>query len=115
MSPLLLFHLRPLSGKKRKPAWTDRILWRVRPEASLQERDREQQSHDPEWRRQFEEEEHPLKVTQEVYTSNMKYGVSDHKPVISVFTLQVSSWLQSSRTDQQTDYLMKQRVLCYCR
>lgn len=85
----MLFNLCPLSGKKRKPAWTDRILWRVRPEASPEEKDRHEHSQDPERRRQIEEEEHPLKVTQEMYTSNMKYGVSDHKPVISVFTLQV--------------------------
>lgn len=91
VSLLLLFNfnLRPLSGKKRKPAWTDRILWRVRPEASPEEKERNEHSQDPERRRQTEEEEHPLKITQDLYTSNMKYGVSDHKPVISVFTLQV--------------------------
>lgn len=86
----------PVSGKKRKPAWTDRILWRVRPEASSEEKDRKEDSLDPERMRQIEEEEHPLKVTQELYTSHMKYGISDHKPVISVFSLEVRNQLLSN-------------------
>lgn len=102
---------RLLSGKKRKPAWTDRILWRVRLEASPEEKDRKDDSQDPERTRQIEEEAHPLKVTQELYTSNMKYGVSDHKPVISVFNLQVRNWLADNRTDLRKDYLMKQQLL----
>lgn len=36
-----------------------------------------------------EEEEYPLKIRQELYTSIMEYGISDHKPVIGVFTLEV--------------------------
>lgn len=86
----------PVSGKKRKPAWTDRILWRVRPKASSKDKDGKEDSLDPERMRQIEEEEHPLKVTQELYTSNMKYGISDHKPVISVFSLEVRNQLLSN-------------------
>ncbi|XP_075892934.1 inositol polyphosphate 5-phosphatase K-like isoform X3 [Nelusetta ayraudi] len=83
------------NGKKRKPAWTDRILWRVRLEASPEEKDRKDDSQDPERTRQIEEEAHPLKVTQELYTSNMKYGVSDHKPVVSVFNLQLKKMYET--------------------
>uniref|UniRef100_A0A8C7JG23 Inositol polyphosphate-5-phosphatase Ka n=1 Tax=Oncorhynchus kisutch TaxID=8019 RepID=A0A8C7JG23_ONCKI len=59
------------SGKMRKPAWTDRILWRKNT------------------KQQEEEEEFPLKLKQDSYTSNMEYGVSDHKPVIGIFTLEL--------------------------
>uniref|UniRef100_A0A671Y3Z1 Inositol polyphosphate-5-phosphatase Ka n=1 Tax=Sparus aurata TaxID=8175 RepID=A0A671Y3Z1_SPAAU len=52
------------SGKKRKPAWTDRILWRLRPKAS------------------FPDE-------QDSYTSIMEYSISDHKPVVGIFTLEL--------------------------
>ncbi|KAL2092122.1 hypothetical protein ACEWY4_011920 [Coilia grayii] len=72
------------SGKKRKPAWTDRILWRLRaiapPVVGNSKR-------------------HSLsglsgglssgtRVTQHFYRSHMEYTVSDHKPVASIFTLQ---------------------------
>ncbi|XP_037322498.2 inositol polyphosphate 5-phosphatase Ka isoform X2 [Pungitius pungitius] len=81
------------SGKKRKPAWTDRILWRLRSKAppsdgaaeekawSAEEEDEEQQEE--------EEEEYPLRVRQDLYTSHMEYRISDHKPVIGVFTLEL--------------------------
>uniref|UniRef100_A0A8B9H746 Tektin 1 n=1 Tax=Astyanax mexicanus TaxID=7994 RepID=A0A8B9H746_ASTMX len=52
------------SGKKRKPAWCDRILWRIKPRQ-------------------------PPPEDQDLYTSKMEYGVSDHKPVIGVFTLEL--------------------------
>uniref|UniRef100_A0A3B4VAN3 Phosphatidylinositol 4,5-bisphosphate 5-phosphatase A-like n=1 Tax=Seriola dumerili TaxID=41447 RepID=A0A3B4VAN3_SERDU len=55
------------SGKKRKPAWTDRILWRLRATAPAG----------------------AVLVTQHCYRSHMEYTVSDHKPVSSIFTLQV--------------------------
>ncbi|XP_056297353.1 inositol polyphosphate 5-phosphatase K-like isoform X2 [Pseudoliparis swirei] len=70
------------SGKKRKPAWTDRILWRLR-------------SHGgggggpPEEEEEEDEEEYPLRIRQESYSSNMEYSISDHKPVNSVFTLEL--------------------------
>ncbi|XP_032363014.1 inositol polyphosphate 5-phosphatase K isoform X3 [Etheostoma spectabile] len=79
------------NGKKRKPAWTDRILWRLRPRAPpSDEQDKNRVGPDakkvghPE-----EDEEYPLKIRQDLYTSNMEYGISDHKPVISVFTLEL--------------------------
>ncbi|XP_052592284.1 phosphatidylinositol 4,5-bisphosphate 5-phosphatase A [Peromyscus californicus insignis] len=62
------------SAKKRKPAWTDRILWKVKapgggPSPSGRER-------------------HRLQVTQHSYRSHMEYTVSDHKPVAAQFLLQ---------------------------
>lgn len=71
-----------LSGKKRKPAWTDRILWRVKPKG--EDDDNSPGSLD-------DDDEYPLKVVQDVYTCNMEYGVSDHKPVTAIFTLEVKS------------------------
>uniref|UniRef100_H3BWQ3 Inositol polyphosphate-5-phosphatase K n=1 Tax=Tetraodon nigroviridis TaxID=99883 RepID=H3BWQ3_TETNG len=62
------------SGKKRKPAWTDRILWRIKPKTPPPE-------DGP--------DEYPLLVTQDKYTSDMSYGVSDHKPVLGSFSLEL--------------------------
>uniref|UniRef100_A0A3Q2ZA10 Phosphatidylinositol 4,5-bisphosphate 5-phosphatase A n=1 Tax=Hippocampus comes TaxID=109280 RepID=A0A3Q2ZA10_HIPCM len=67
------------TGKKRKPAWTDRILWRLRatvPAASSGKRG------------SVSGLTSGAKVTQHCYRSHMEYDVSDHKPVSSIFTLQ---------------------------
>uniref|UniRef100_A0A8C6UCH7 Inositol polyphosphate-5-phosphatase K n=1 Tax=Neogobius melanostomus TaxID=47308 RepID=A0A8C6UCH7_9GOBI len=61
------------SGKKRKPAWTDRILWRLRPKPSP---------------REDEGSDNGLKLGS-LYTSRMEYSISDHKPVIGVFSLEL--------------------------
>ncbi|KAG8455609.1 hypothetical protein GDO86_001709 [Hymenochirus boettgeri] len=70
------------SSKKRKPAWTDRILWRMkRPVAdgpapqtgTVSTRSKE------------------LSVTLLSYGSHMQYTESDHKPVSAIFSLQFSS------------------------
>lgn len=66
------------SGKKRKPAWTDRILWKLK-EISESEQEESVGS----------EFEHILKAHLEKYTSHMSYGISDHKPVTGTFTLQM--------------------------
>ncbi|KAJ8379314.1 hypothetical protein SKAU_G00000920 [Synaphobranchus kaupii] len=76
-------HTYDTSGKKRKPAWTDRILWRLRPA------DPPGPFNDAALRRS------PTagltsgtKVTQHFYRSHKQFTVSDHKPVSSMFTLQ---------------------------
>lgn len=67
------------SAKKRKPAWTDRILWKVKAPVG---------GPSPSGR-----ESHRLQVTQHSYRSHMEYTVSDHKPVAAQFVLQVSPGL----------------------
>ncbi|KAM8817069.1 phosphatidylinositol 4,5-bisphosphate 5-phosphatase A isoform 1-T1 [Rhynchonycteris naso] len=61
------------SAKKRKPAWTDRILWKVKVPSG--------------GRSLSGQEIHRLQVTQHSYRSHMKYTVSDHKPVAAQFLL----------------------------
>ncbi|XP_061585177.1 phosphatidylinositol 4,5-bisphosphate 5-phosphatase A [Cololabis saira] len=68
------------SGKKRKPAWTDRILWRLRATAPAGQSVGKRGS--------ISGLTSGTKVTQHCYRSHMEYTVSDHKPVSSIFTLQ---------------------------
>ncbi|KAM6959012.1 inositol polyphosphate 5-phosphatase Ka [Aplochiton taeniatus] len=77
------------SGKKRKPAWTDRVLWRVKPKAPPPQESSDSGLDEENSSTNQEEEEFPLKVKQDSYSSMMEYGISDHKPVISLFTLEL--------------------------
>ncbi|NXH87415.1 INP5K phosphatase, partial [Edolisoma coerulescens] len=66
------------SEKRRKPAWTDRILWKVKNHCEVTSKDGE-----------FLEEEHLISVTLNNYVSHMTYGISDHKPVSGTFKLEM--------------------------
>lgn len=72
-----------LSGKKRKPAWTDRILWRLRATAPSVP------SSNAGKRGSMSGLTSGTKVTQHFYRGHQEYTISDHKPVSSIFTLQV--------------------------
>ncbi|XP_026986383.1 inositol polyphosphate 5-phosphatase K isoform X2 [Sagmatias obliquidens] len=64
------------SEKKRKPAWTDRILWRLKrqPQAAI---------HTPTLSAPH------FTLFLRSYVSHMLYSVSDHKPVTSTFDLEL--------------------------
>lgn len=70
------------SEKKRKPAWTDRILWRVK--SLCQHASKEDD---------FSEEEQTISVTLNNYISHMSYGISDHKPVTGTFGIELKPLL----------------------
>ncbi|XP_054065942.1 inositol polyphosphate 5-phosphatase K isoform X2 [Rissa tridactyla] len=70
------------SEKKRKPAWTDRILWRVKNLCQNASKEGE-----------FSEEEQTISVTLNNYISHMSYGISDHKPVTGTFGLELKPLL----------------------
>ncbi|XP_041083384.1 inositol polyphosphate 5-phosphatase K-like [Polyodon spathula] len=70
------------SAKKRKPAWTDRILWKIKPfEPVVPSRT------PPSKRSSVAQLTSGVTVTQYSYRSHMEYLTSDHKPVSAIFTL----------------------------
>uniref|UniRef100_A0A8D3DHA3 Inositol polyphosphate-5-phosphatase K n=1 Tax=Scophthalmus maximus TaxID=52904 RepID=A0A8D3DHA3_SCOMX len=92
------------SGKKRKPAWTDRILWRLRPKAPTTTDEHVETTETVKGARELEEdEEYPLKIRQDLYTSDMEYSVSDHKPVVGVFTLELRKMYETPLVHLQAE------------
>uniref|UniRef100_H2M101 Inositol polyphosphate-5-phosphatase Ka n=2 Tax=Oryzias latipes TaxID=8090 RepID=H2M101_ORYLA len=93
------------NGKKRKPAWTDRILWRIRPKAPPPDEQEEDGSRpDVKRIRQLEEdEEFPLKVRQELYSSSMEFSISDHKPVLGIFSVELKKKFDTPLVRLQTE------------
>lgn len=82
------------SAKKRKPAWTDRILWRLRRTGSPVP------SHYSALQRGLTSWlGGATRVSQHVYRSHMGFTISDHKPVSSLFTLHVSLKLAGKKLD----------------
>ncbi|POI25144.1 hypothetical protein CIB84_011107, partial [Bambusicola thoracicus] len=65
------------SAKKRKPAWTDRILWKIKSPSSGAGGRRPSRG--------------VPSVSQLCYCSHMEYTVSDHKPVAAIFAVQFAS------------------------
>ncbi|XP_051888335.1 phosphatidylinositol 4,5-bisphosphate 5-phosphatase A [Pristis pectinata] len=88
------------SSKKRKPAWTDRILWRVKMSDCydlVQNSTLSARNNSP-----ASKSSH-IEVFQHVYRSHMEYLISDHKPVTAVFCLKFSQKQQTPLIQLQVE------------
>lgn len=76
------------SEKKRKPAWTDRILWRLKRQPHTDScTPRQPAPH--------------LSLSLRSYISHMMYTISDHKPVTGTFDLEVNYWAARHLAEEQ--------------
>ncbi|XP_060928917.1 inositol polyphosphate 5-phosphatase Ka isoform X1 [Limanda limanda] len=91
------------SGKKRKPAWTDRILWRLRPKDLTSDKQDDNSEVVKKVKELEEDEEYPLRIRQDMYTSNMEFIISDHKPVIGIFTLELRKMYETPLVHLQAE------------
>ncbi len=104
--PLCLFSI---SAKKRKPAWTDRILWRLRRTGSpVPTHNAALQRGLTSWLGGA------TKVTQHVYRSHMGYTISDHKPVSAVFSLHVRQYFTHFFKYIGTKFMIYVLFNCLC-
>ncbi|GCB79524.1 hypothetical protein scyTo_0015993, partial [Scyliorhinus torazame] len=86
--------------QKRKPAWTDRILWRVKMSdcydlsvnTTLLARSES-----------LDNKNRHIEVLQHVYRSHMEYLISDHKPVTATFSLKFSHKMQNPLIQLQVE------------
>lgn len=74
------------SEKKRKPAWTDRILWRLK-------------------RQPAKANPSGFLLTQKNYVSHMTYSISDHKPVTGTFDLELNPLMSVPLITMMPEYL----------
>ncbi|XP_048412480.1 phosphatidylinositol 4,5-bisphosphate 5-phosphatase A isoform X5 [Stegostoma tigrinum] len=85
------------SSKKRKPAWTDRILWRVKMSDCYDLSPNLRRSKFPDGKSSH------IQVLQHVYRSHMEYLISDHKPVTAIFSLKFSHKMQTPLVQLQVE------------
>ncbi|XP_052050748.1 inositol polyphosphate 5-phosphatase K [Apodemus sylvaticus] len=81
------------SEKKRKPAWTDRILWRLKRQPS------------PASPSASSLQASCFLLTLKNYISHMAYSISDHKPVTGTFNLELNPLMSVPLITMMPEYL----------